>query len=257
MGCDIHLSVEKRNYEDTAWLNQDRWEINELYKGDKCLGQPDPEKASKAQLLECLHHSWRGSWFGDRNYDLFALLANVRNGTYESSFALTGIVDNMRTITPICEPRGLPDDMSPWTKLHLERSADHSHSWLLLSEVLAVDYDAPGAAENRGWVPLREYLRWKASSDHSPNHYCGMASGPGVRAWPEAQWLQLDEEQRQLAIAGEPECEGFLGGKTYIACAWKLTLREAIGPRWFKLMDELKYLHDDPTKVRLVFGFDS
>lgn len=94
MGCDIHMCLEVRDWEDA----------------------PNPWKAA---ILEDGCWDWR-------NYDLFSWLANVRNYDEER-------------ITPISEPRGLPPDVSPEVKRVFDDWAadNHSHSWLLLSEILA------------------------------------------------------------------------------------------------------------------------
>lgn len=93
MGCDIHAMIERRKWygkrEFWDWLN---------------AGDPDI----------------------DRNYTIFAVLANVRN------------YDN----TPfISEPRGLPEDCTSEFKAYAEEwDADgHSHSWVTLKEMKAFD----------------------------------------------------------------------------------------------------------------------
>ena len=74
-------------------------------------------------------------WFSDgeiedgRNYRLFAALAGVRNG-----FGFAGIYSH-DPLTPIAEPRGIPDDF-----VYDENEndmGDHSFSWLHLSEIVA------------------------------------------------------------------------------------------------------------------------
>jgi len=50
----------------------------------------------------------------DREYDLFAKMAGVRN---------------YRGITPISEPKGLPTDISVVTRLDAEKWRDDGHSW--------------------------------------------------------------------------------------------------------------------------------
>lgn len=65
--------------------------------------------------------------FETREYDVFGFLAGVRG------------------IPALAAPRGLPDDVSAEVA---EESADwgadgHTHSWLSVAELLAVDYDAP------------------------------------------------------------------------------------------------------------------
>lgn len=66
--------------------------------------------------------------FDRRDYGLFAWLAGVRNYS---------------AITPISEPRGLPEDVSTSVKEDFSRWGGdaHSDSWLSVPELLAVDYD--------------------------------------------------------------------------------------------------------------------
>jgi hypothetical protein len=77
--------------------------------------------------------------YDTRNYDLFSWLANVRNYGEKS-------------ITPLAEPRGLPPDVSDFVKRHFDAWGPdcHSHSWLLVSEVLGANH--PDGAER--------FLRW-------------------------------------------------------------------------------------------------
>lgn len=93
MGCDIHWSVERRR-DDGLW--------------ERC----------------------EGAGYDERNYDLFAALANVRN-CYER-------------VTPIAEPRGMPHDVSPEVKAESDAwdPDGHSHSWHTLETLLAYDWEA-------------------------------------------------------------------------------------------------------------------
>lgn len=87
MGCDIHLHSEvKRN---------GKWE----------------------------HHSEVKI---ERNYALFAKMANVRNWAGAKP-----------PIVPISQPKGLPEDATELTKLHSEQYGvdGHSHSWLSAKEI--------------------------------------------------------------------------------------------------------------------------
>lgn len=58
----------------------------------------------------------------ERNYDLFALMAGVRNYS---------------AVTPIAQPRGLPQNSSFMTKMHENRihTDAHTHSWLSSNEM--------------------------------------------------------------------------------------------------------------------------
>jgi hypothetical protein len=66
--------------------------------------------------------------FEDRSYRLFGFLANVRN--YSG-------------VTPISEPRGLPEDISDTSSEYFARwGCDiHSCSWLMVKELLEFDYE--------------------------------------------------------------------------------------------------------------------
>lgn len=62
----------------------------------------------------------------DRNYDLFAKMADVRN--YDG-------------ITPISKPRGLPEDVAAVTGVASRHYGNdgHSHSWLSHAEVCGLE----------------------------------------------------------------------------------------------------------------------
>lgn len=92
-----------------------------------------PSTQEKGKIMGCDIHVYTevkidGTWHlysqprVKRNYDLFAHMANVRNGV--------GIV-------PISFPRGMPEDASVVTKAECESfCADgHSHSWLNAEEI--------------------------------------------------------------------------------------------------------------------------
>ena len=80
MGCDIHFYVERREHSDAPWTSADEW-IND--DGYWTVENP---------------------FYDDRNYDLFGILANVRNG---SGFAGISTGDGF---VPMHDPREWPDD---------------------------------------------------------------------------------------------------------------------------------------------------
>ena len=105
MGCDIHLCVEVKYGNDDFWTNADYRKIN-----------PYREYENEPYLIKV-------PFCEDRNYTLFATLANVRN--YGN--------------TPyISEPRGLPDDVTDNTYIESERWGEdgHSHSYFTLKELI-------------------------------------------------------------------------------------------------------------------------
>jgi hypothetical protein len=105
MGCDIHMYVEK--------FHEGKW---------RAVKGPNPFRregigVEKSMLSHWLYHG--------RNYHLFSLLADVRNGG---------------DIVPIDYPRGLPDEPSEL----VQKAADawdfdgHSHSYYYYSELLDI-----------------------------------------------------------------------------------------------------------------------
>ena len=89
MGCDIHFHIELLNGESNKWEH---------------YAAPNVK----------------------RNYDLFAVIADVRN---------------YANIKPISEPKGIPDDISLITSIDCERIGrdGHSHSWLDSSEIIKLE----------------------------------------------------------------------------------------------------------------------
>ncbi len=126
------------------------------------------------------------------DYRLFGFLADVRNYS---------------AVKPISQPRGLPlgvelpaddDDELP----NEDWLGEHDYSWLLLSELLAVDYDR--IVEDRRTTGVVNGLR-----------YGNLTSQPGMGV--------------------------------------KMTLREFLGPGFFREIDRLKQAGVE----RIVFGFGS
>lgn len=111
MGCDIHIYTEARRTvnNELKWVNVDNWRINPYY--DKT----DPDGDESRLQIQKIH--------GGRDYSLFAILANVRNYDEGNQF--------------ICEPKGLPEDISAPTKHEAEvwEGDGHSHSYFTLKEL--------------------------------------------------------------------------------------------------------------------------
>ena len=217
MGCDIHMHVEKHN--GTAWVH---------------VPKNDPD-----------HYDW-SEWDLPRNYNLFGILANVRNGW---GFAGCDTGDRFK---PISEPRGLPDDISTGLNrinMGLDRRddksawlGDHSFSWLLLSEVLAYDFEQ--VTKRRGWVSLEQYRAFKATGE-PPTSWSGGASGSLVE--------NMTPEQADLVT---DDMRGVHKRMIYVHIEWPQRYRDCVSDEFFAMIEELKKL-GDPDKVRLVFGFDS
>ena len=108
MGCDIHLFLE-RNNNDGKWYDANIYRRN-VYK------TMNPEENTEPDFE-------RFDFYNGRNYDLFAILAGVRNYGF---------------IKPISTPKGLPANASKEVKEELREWGDdaHSVSYLTLLELL-------------------------------------------------------------------------------------------------------------------------
>ena len=132
MGFDIHYFTE-------------RWTSDNKYEGPKDLSEDRDKKLG--EILENCEPNYRwvsadkwtinkygdDGWTADemyngRSYYLFAILADVRNGSGD--------------IEPIDYPRGIPDDASSGYKYVVDRwdGDGHSHSYFTLYELMNYDW---------------------------------------------------------------------------------------------------------------------
>ena len=212
MGCDIHAVFQTKK--DGKWeFIQDKYERN-------------------------------------RHYQLFAVLAGVRNG-----YGFAGITTG-DAVVPISEPRGFPDDWecedevkmpgwefcSPWQQEYAAKNpaaypngpviwlGDHSYSWLTADEMLAWLENAPEVTQ-RGVLSRAEYAVWDKKSH--PESYCGDVMGPNIVISTDSPVLPNEA--------------------THVRVTWKSPLTDEL--KYF--FDEVRRLKEEHGEVRMVFGFDS
>lgn len=209
MGCDIHIIIE-RQAESGQWhrLWQHSYDVPDL--------EGTPES------------------FRNRNYDLFGILADVRNGVGFAGFA-TG------TGWPSIAPnRGIPADSTVTPDDEREyRLGDHSFTWVALDELTAFYWDGT-VAEAYGVVTREEYTRMKAANEDRPKQWCGGISGRDVRT--------VSEQDLMNAKGPIPF--------SHVSITWKETAREATGDWPTEILPWLAMLADG-RPLRLVMGFDS
>lgn len=219
MGCDIHLKVQSRQKDGT-------WKL-----------VPAPKDIE-------WHNEWDRKykkWFGNRNYDAFAILADVRNGT-----GFAGVVTGERLIPISSELRGLPKG----TRNANGSFGDHSFHWLTLQELL--DYPHWDAMRSvRGVVSASEYARTFRGKPRlvnvGPATYSNFISGGGITTY---------EEKDYLALGDKAPIEN-----TYVGIEWPESYSCSAGLLYSHFMPSLKKWADDHSTpyefVRIVFGFDS
>lgn len=230
MGCDIHCTWEVRK--DGVWENQD--EFKEEPWGPSVTGR---------EIL------WK------RNYRLFAMLANVRNG-----YGVAGS-DTGDGLEPIAEPRGIPEDAAEITKRWAEDLDGHSRSHHTLAQLLS--YDLTRKTTLRGFVNAREFHLWDGhwrNEGESPKSWSSGVWGPKIRKVEE-------EEMRELLLLHVPkgvygkELDEHLDAEplqhVYTHCEWDRFYWQLAGELTEKaipIMLAAKVPYDD---VRIVFYFDN
>lgn len=180
--------------------------------------------------------------YGDRNYNLFAILADVRNGT-----GFAGIRTGEK-FNPISEPKGYPEDISEESYNFLgDDWGHHSASYLTLKEIF--DFDWTQIHRNFGVVSEKDY-RDHVMKGESPDSWCGDISGP--------DYIKISEVEMVDLIQGYyPREEGkyyytacYFAPKTYADSAENFLKNMKILERFVPENGSL----DD---VRIVFDFDS
>ena len=250
MGCDIHMVVEVRK--DGKWQKQ----VDPFATCPDCNGKKTITYAQDGKTEPCYWCKGVGkqSRYGSRNYNVFSVLGNVRNGSGEFEIPFIG------------DERGLPADAScaPCTEscTYDEDSGDclakhddlgeHSLSWVSLAELLAYDWDRRMPVEGRVDQKQFQIFREKAK----PEEYSGGVMGRLV------EHIGNSEMARRIDSPRPPELEDLFnriaGGvkQYYTLVRWTETLKEMCGDFCDLFIPALQTL-GAPEDVRLVFGFDS
>lgn len=216
MGCDIHAAIEyKENGQWKAFL------VKNPYFGKY---EDEPEMRARVDF--------------DRDYDLFAILGNVRNG---HGFA------GIRTgsgFEPMSDGRGYPSDMS--SAADEAMSHEHSATWVTLAEILAYDWER--TTQKRGVVDAATFERWDRVKSWSPEpeSYSGDVRGPRIR--------HISNDEMRLAIKNGVDLNGL-----HTAVEWGETYASAAHQLWTKALPVMLKLGaaNGYDNVRLVMDFDS
>lgn len=221
MGADIHCFVEKKI--GNKW-KQITGFISDMYnfKSDYFSG---PEFKNCETPLDL------------RNYGLFALLADVRNG---KGFAGC---DTGNRIEPISYPKGLPEDVS--FEIH-EKSDDygpdgHSHSYLTAKEIL--EYDRNKKKIQRGLVTAEKYKDFLKTGNPYP--CCGGVGGANIIHTQPEEAIKTQEENPDYTV--------------YCQIEWEEKVNDFASVLFDHVLPQLLDRCESPEydDVRIVFWFDN
>lgn len=239
MGCDIHMTVEVRR--------NGKWERAECPPRPCSMCYGTAKAHDGRPCYWCHSRAMRKvgretpgvdvTAYHDRNYTVFAVLADVRNDG---------------EVEPICEPRGLPTDMCLAAPRINEDGddeesyefGDHSFSWLTVAEVLAYPWDQDQRDE--GWVDAEQFAEWEARGGiGNPKGWCASVGGGGVS--------HVSNGEMRRRIKSPHPWERW--DSPYTLIQWTVRTSE-YAKHFLAFVDSLAPL-GEPSDVRLVFGFDS
>lgn len=229
MGCDIHTFAEVRNKKTGQWEQTGKIFVNPFYS------------ESRESQVDEDGFEWNAKMttepYQGRNYDLFAILADVRNGR-----GFAGIKTG-EGFVPIEDPRGVPEDASPSVADEIRDygSDGHSHSWFTVAELLAYDWDQQTIIE--GVIPYEEFIKLKGTNQ-SPKGWSAGISGPGI--------VTYDQDEVPEDIQDRIE----RGERPYVAYRWAIKYRAHTQYFLETTIPALQAL-GEPDDVRMVFFFDN
>jgi len=242
MGCDIHIEAEKLNRDTGIW--------EAIPVPDHLLD--DSERKWKA-AEDGWDPEWDPEWVQWRNYSLFAMFANVRNG-----HGFAGISTGTG-FKPIAMPRGLPDDISETMRKKAYADEDpkwgldgHTPSWLSLRELMEFPVKDL-RTKRRGCLQVEELRQWRKEGTTQPPSWCGGAFGPNVHhVTPGVLEKHLSNPPAETAASNE------MPHTYYAEFEWEVSYHEC-APHFFdtRLPALVEIAGDDIDGVRLVFFFDN
>lgn len=214
MGCDIHLCAEKK-------INN-KWETVgiEIYQG--------------------------------RNYDLFSILAGVRNG-YGFAGTPTG-----SGFEPIDVPRGTPSDVSDDVKGELINweGDGHSYSYFTLKEIKEASWDKTSI--HFGIFSAKQYYLYLKNK--APVEWSSGVFGQGINYISNEQMEDYLKNKAPLIIKlfkNNLELRYNFNRNLITKVEWKETYREAAGNEWWNIIENLEKIDNNLENIRLVFWFDN
>jgi hypothetical protein len=256
MGCDIHGFCEVK--ENGVWkLNTKKVFKNEYYLSDGELKERQNDTPTYNRL------EWQVDEFQEhpsdgRNYDWFAILANVRNG---KGFAGVRTGEGFDVIS---EPLGVPDDATvEWVNTVNEWDCDmHSISYLYVDDFDTFDWSQ--TTKKLGIISIEQYKSIRGTNG-TPTSWCGgVSGGNNITIDADAADMILDGKSVVAEIYDwtnskhKSELVSLESDHTInVAYEWDVVYSE-----WFKhkiesIVNPMRKLKEEFEDVRYVFGFDN
>lgn len=190
-------------------------------------------------------------FFYDRNYRVFALLGNVRNG---SGFAGVYTHDE---IPYIQDNRGRPDDITPEAEAKL--SDEHSDGWVTLQELKDYDYDL--TFTEGGVVSEPDYIK-SMTTGQPPETWSGMVTGKDIVVLQPGEFAKLFVSPVELfqGLSAKRSPHYDPTKKYLVHHKWNRKLRgevAVIPDQWIPYLEKLIPKGGTTDDVRVVFDFDS
>jgi len=208
MGTDIHFKLE--TYEDGMWKDQP---FQIVWEGRK------PKFADRPIAP---------SVFANRNYNLFAILADVRNG---HGFAGIRTGEGWPSIAA---NRGVPKDYQG------EIPGDHSLTWMTLQELKEFGWDEV-ETYLYGVIPAADYET--LTPGFPPKNYAGDVGGYDVKVYTPGEYAFAKRQQ-------------ILAPHSYVRVSWRMTARAATYNWVGEVVPWLETVAAG-RPLRLIIGFDS
>ena len=239
MGTDIHVWVEVKD-EIGLW-EPTHAEFPAPYDEDETIGHFIPSKwdADNPMRAENVRRHGQTMWMG-RNYSLFGILADVRNGR-----GFAGI-DMGDPLSVIAAPRDLPEDVSPLVRAAACEYQGHDTSWLTLEEI--DDFDWEQTATLRGVVDWEAFLKWKKDGAR-PYEYCGSISGRSIVTMSADMAISIVDCDHTVV-------QLYPGAEVHVQVEWHEPYRDLCREFLQDFVPVLRTL-GEPQDVRMVFWFDS
>ncbi len=231
MGCDSHPNIEVRN-------SAGKWKV--VDSKTRCYDKLNFERDGKSawDVWDKEHNTALNKLLGSRNYTLFSVIADVRNG---------------EGIHPLFADRGLPEDVSQEVANDIPYDCDyHSHTYFTLRELMEVDWDEVAQEHGESFLYADQYADYIETGkipddalDWCPNYKnCREVSAQ------EMTLLLVTNDPRKLVRM----CNSYRTGP-YVVVAGQRSYR-AIAPELLDVIEELKKL-GPPDDVRVVIAFDN